>query len=82
MAKWLKSKGYAEKTPIRLISCGAGADTANLAQNLANKLNTEVMAPTDKVWATPDGELTVGPTKDSNTGTWETFSPGKNPNVK
>lgn len=82
LAKWLKSKGYEEKTKIRLISCGAGADTTNLAQNLANKLNTEVLAPTDKVWATPDGELTVGPTKDSNTGTWEHFNPGVNPNAK
>lgn len=81
LAKWLESRGYKKDAPIRLISCGAGADTSNLAQNLSNKLGVEVKAPTDTIWASPDGTLTIGPTKDSNTGTWKEFKPGVNPNT-
>ena len=50
---------------------------------VADRLNVNVLAPTDTVWAYPDGTLTVGPTADSNTGEWVVVSPNsspKNPN--
>lgn len=81
LANWLKSKGYDGKTPVRLISCGAGGTDSRLAQDLANKLGVEVKAPSDTIWADKNGNLTIGPTKDSNTGHWNQFQPGVNPNA-
>ena len=56
---------------------------ATIANSVADRLNVNVLAPTDTVWAYPDGTLTVGPTADSNTGEWVVVSPNsspKNPN--
>ena len=61
--------------PVRLISCETGAPGAAAAQNLANKLGVDVMAPNDVVWAYPNGDLTVGPTQYDRSGGWDTFSP-------
>lgn len=61
---------------IRLISCGAGA--GKFAQNLANKMGVEVIAPTDTVWAWANGELTIGATQFDKTGKWKSFKPYKN----
>ena len=44
---------------IRLLSCNTGE--ANFAQNLANKLNTNVFAPNKTLWAWPNGRLGVYP---------------------
>lgn len=41
-------------TSIRLLSCSTGSQTAGFAQNLANKMNIVVEAPTKLVWAYPD----------------------------
>ncbi len=46
---------------IRLFSCSTGACDKGFAQNLANKLNVEVQAPTDLLWAYPDGKTLVAP---------------------
>lgn len=56
-----KKKGYKYKQPIRLLSCNTGAMPDGFAQNLANKLNTIVYAPTNIVWAYPDGKHVVAP---------------------
>ena len=40
---------------IRLLSCSTGKLDTGFAQNLANKLNVPVQAPTDILWATPRG---------------------------
>ena len=66
-----------------MVSCGAGAVDSGIANSVADRLNVNVLAPTDTVWAYPDGTLTVGPTADSNTGEWVVVSPNsspKNPN--
>lgn len=76
LQQWLKQRGY-EKTPIRLISCGTGSDTSKVAQSVADKLKVEVLAPTDTVWAYPDGKLVVGPDAKTNTGEWKSFTPYK-----
>lgn len=44
---------------IRLLSCDTGADPRGFAQNLANKLNVVVEAPTKIVWARPNGSYYV-----------------------
>ncbi|MEW8029213.1 MAG: hypothetical protein AB2806_15945, partial [Candidatus Thiodiazotropha sp.] len=46
---------------IRLFSCSTGACDTGFAQNLANKLNVEVQAPTDLLWAYPSGRTLVAP---------------------
>lgn len=46
---------------IRLFSCSTGACDTGFAQNLANKLNVEVQAPTDLLWAYPNGKTLVAP---------------------
>ncbi len=65
--------------PIRLMSCSTGAPGATAAQNLANKLGVNVMAPTDILWAWPSGRLGVGPKSTSLSGGWQLFRPGRVP---
>jgi hypothetical protein len=69
---------YTPGTNIRLLSCSTGASPTGFAQNLANGMNVDVQAPTDKLWAYPKGNMTIGPTATANSGTWETFTPGGN----
>ena len=52
---------YGRKQPIRLLSCNTGTSTQGFAQNLANKLNVVVYAPTNIVWAYPNGRHIVAP---------------------
>ena len=52
---------YRKGQPIRLLSCYTGATTNGFAQNLANKLNAVVYAPSDLVWAFPNGAIVVAP---------------------
>jgi len=44
---------------IRLLSCNTGSLPKGFAQNLANKLGVTVWAPTDVLWAWPNGTYTV-----------------------
>ena len=44
---------------IRLLSCSTGK--CDLAQNLANKLNVNVFAPNEIIWAMPDCKFFVAP---------------------
>lgn len=41
---------------IRLLSCNTGKGNNSFAQNLANKLNVIVYAPTKIIWAWPNGK--------------------------
>ncbi|OQY66043.1 MAG: hypothetical protein B6D47_11970 [Rhodocyclaceae bacterium UTPRO2] len=76
LATFIQKNGHAGE-PIRLISCSTGACSKGAAQNLANKLGTRVIAPSDTVWIHPNGSLTIGNSATTNTGTWNTFTPGK-----
>jgi hypothetical protein len=78
IASFLKSNGY-QGGPVRLISCGTGSLDTGAAQNLANKLGAEVMAPTDTLWILPDGRMTIGLQPRANTGSWRHFYPGAKP---
>lgn len=51
---------------IRLLSCNTGKLDSGFAQNLANKLNVPVKAPTDILWATPSGHYYVAAGKALN----------------
>ena len=76
LANFLKQDaGYTEGA-IRLLSCGTGSTPNGFAQNLANKMGVEVMAPSDTIWAFSNVKLTIGPKKYSNTGHWNIFTPG------
>ncbi len=61
---------------IRLLSCNTGACNVNIAQNLASKLNVNVIAPNNTIWAFRNGALTIGRNQFSNTGRFITFKPG------
>ena len=76
LAGFLKSCGY-KGGPIRLLSCNAAAGKA--AQNLANKLGTEVLAPDNILWVHGNGALTIGKTAVRNTGKWLKLVPGTRP---
>ena len=84
-AKLLKARSdYKNGQPIRLLSCNTGESSLGFAQNLANKLNVIVEAPTKLVWAFSDGSILVaGRRKDNpqlpdynNKGFFRTFYPG------
>jgi len=85
-----KAPGY-NSQPIRLLSCETGACDVGFAQNLANKLNVPVQAPTELVWAQNNGRIFVAPRLSlnprstefykpdlANPGTFRTFIPGGN----
>jgi len=77
---------------MRLLSCSTGEHYNGLAQNLANKLGVNVLAPSDLLWAYQDGKLGIGPAEkfidpDSgqtlirpklpHNGEWRMFKPQK-----
>ena len=75
------SEGYNGQA-IRLLSCNTGSLDNGFAQNLANKLNVKVYAPTNYLWATPNGNYFVAGMNNSrlpdmnDVGTFKLFSPG------
>ncbi len=77
------SNGY-NGQGIRLLSCNTGALDNGFAQNLADKLNVEVYAPSNYLWSTPNGNYFVagmtnsGMPDMSNIGTFRLFVPGGN----
>ncbi len=77
LANFLRQDAGYTGGAIRLLSCGTGSSPTGFAQNLANKMGVEVMAPSDTIWAFPNGRLTIGPDSFTNTGHWNIFLPGK-----
>lgn len=71
----IRRTGLWKGSPIRLISCETGADDAIVAQAVADTLGVEIMAPSDLVWVRPDGFITIGPDKLTNSGEWRIFTP-------
>ena len=58
--------------PIRLIACDAGASATGRAQNLANKMGVEVLAPTSTAFVDANGAFWTD-------GVWVRFYPGGGP---
>ena len=54
-ARLFKNKPELINKPIRLLSCNTGRISHGFAQGLADRLNVPVIAPTDYIWANPDG---------------------------
>jgi len=79
-----RKSDYKKGQPLRLLSCETGASDFGFAQNLANKLNVIVEAPTKLVWARSDGTYFVAsrmadnPNKPnfSDLGMFKRFYPG------
>ncbi len=76
------SDGYNGQN-IRLLSCNTGSLDNGFAQNLSNKLNVEVSAPNNYLWATSNGNyfvagMTNGSPNYSDMGTFVSFKPGGN----
>lgn len=64
LARLIESDPAYTGEPIRLLSCNTGAEGATAAQNLANKMGREVLAPDNFVWAEPrPGPAIVAPPK-------------------
>jgi len=66
IAKLLKNTPEYKHGPVRLLSCSTGKIDDGFAQNLANKLNRPVKAPTDFLWVFPDGKYFVAGVKVEN----------------
>lgn len=70
---------------IRLLSCNTGSCDNGFAQSLSNKLNVEVKAPTDLIWAYPDGKTAIAPKSTNgqpnlkNLGEMKIFKPKTQP---
>lgn len=77
------SDGYNGQA-IRLLACNTGALDNGFAQNLANKLNVEVYAPTNYLWSTLNGNYFVAGMNNSrlpdmnDVGIFKLFLPGGN----
>ncbi|RDL08902.1 hypothetical protein DER30_2286 [Streptomyces sp. HB202] len=64
---------------IRLCACSSGSPDGSFAQNLANKMGVNVLAPHHTLWAFPSGNLWVGPSRSQisqSPGMWTLFRPG------
>lgn len=85
LARLLKSDKNYKGGNIRLLSCNTGNEAGQFAQNLANKLGVLVKAPTQLLWAWPNGRYCVAKGRNGNTitpdltqkGYFKTFYPGK-----
>lgn len=77
LARYLQANPAYNGENIRLISCGAGSVDNGVAQSVADNLGVTVKAPTDTVWAYPDGKLVVGPDASTASGDWVDVAPHK-----
>ncbi len=68
LATLIQGAGWQPGQPIQLFGCFTGAPTLNggpdIAQQLANILNTEVIAPSTFGWVYPNGSFVIAPAND------------------
>jgi len=76
LATFMRQSGYTGG-PVRLISCNSGRFTYGVAQDLANKLGSKVIAPTNTIWIFKNGTLVIGDTPIMPKGHWQMFLPGR-----
>ncbi|MCD8490306.1 MAG: RHS repeat-associated core domain-containing protein [Desertifilum sp.] len=72
VARFIKSQGYRKGQPVRLIACNSGLCTG-AAQDLANKLGADVLAPNVPVLILPTGNLRLV----GSQGKWILYKPGR-----
>jgi len=63
LAKQIRESGKYNGGPIRLIACESGAVENGIAQQLADKLGVEVLAPTKMVFVDKEGKMVVASDK-------------------
>lgn len=82
LANYLENSSFYNGENIRLLSCNTGTLDTGFAQDLANKLNVQVIAPNNYIWAYPNGEMVIAPMllngqpDLSNIGNFIKFIPG------
>ncbi|MFJ5079460.1 RHS repeat-associated core domain-containing protein [Streptomyces sp. NPDC088553] len=81
LAGLIKSDPNYAGGPIRLCSCQTGASRGTFAQDLANKLGVEVLAPTGYLYVRPNGRISIGREgaalgRSHFHGEWASFLPG------
>ncbi|MDX2730989.1 RHS repeat-associated core domain-containing protein [Streptomyces sp. PA03-2a] len=81
--RWLASRLSRDPSypggDIRLCSCSTGSPDGSFAQNLANKMGVNVLAPKHTLWAFSGGNLWVGPSRfrlSRSPDMWTLFTPG------
>jgi len=77
LARMLRESPDYHGGAIRLVACESGAKGATAAQNLADDLQVDVLAPSDVVWIAEDGTMTIGKKWGVNSGRWVLFKPRK-----
>lgn len=73
------TKDTANAVSGKTVLVGAGAIDSGIAYSVADQLHVNVLAPTDTVWAYPDGSLVVGPDASTDSGEWVVVTPGSSP---
>lgn len=77
LASYVSRQADYEGSAIRLVSCSTGCLDLGAAKNFSNKMNVEVMAPTDLLHVYSNGKTVIGPNQFTNTGEWRLFRPSK-----
>jgi hypothetical protein len=84
LASLMKSHGWQEGQPVRLLSCQTGKISDGFAQDLSNRLGVHVTAPSDYLWVYPNGKTVIAPFADGGKvmhptirGDWKVFEPWK-----
>nr|WP_185746128.1 hypothetical protein [Oryzihumus leptocrescens] len=77
LAKLIVEQPDYDGGPVRLLSCFTGSSPTGIAQQLADRLGVNVVAPSSKLWMWPDGEMAVGLDWKRPTGGWITHEPGE-----
>ena len=75
LAKLIVEQPDYDGGPVRLLSCFTGSSPTGIAQQLADRLGVNVVAPSSKLWMWPDGEMAVGLDWKRPTGGWITHEP-------
>lgn len=81
LAGLIKSDSNYAGGPIGLCSCQTGASRGTFAQDLANKLGVEVLAPNGYLYVRPNGSMSIGREgaalgRSHFGGEWVSFLPG------
>lgn len=75
LAKMIKDSKNYHGEKVRLLSCETASEGAVAAQELADELGVEVLAPSDILWVFSDGSMTIGPDELTNSGQWVIIEP-------
>ncbi|HET7661684.1 MAG TPA: hypothetical protein VFK66_14935 [Oryzihumus sp.] len=75
LAKLIVEQPDYDGGPVRLLSCFTGSSPTGIAQQLADRLGVNVVAPSSKLWMWPDGEMAVGLDWKRPNGAWVTHEP-------